>query len=116
MVSSVPLALVSTGAAGQRARSDRGTNDAEVGFGLTRDDATGCVTDVGAIEVEANAADQPLHLPFAEAGIGAARTRGRTVEALVDAAQQQIAIEARRLWMVRDDVLNGHGSPFASEV
>jgi glycine/D-amino acid oxidase-like deaminating enzyme len=61
-----------------------------------------------AVVVEANAADQVLHVLLAETGVGATGAGGGTVEALADAAQQRVPIKARRLWMRLDHLLNCH--------
>jgi hypothetical protein len=108
MVGGVPLTLLATGAAGQRASFDRCDDDAEIGRGLAGHDATGCLAHIGAIEVEANAADQLLHVAFAETGVGAARARSGTVETLVDTTQERVEIKAGRLWMRLDDFSNRH--------
>ena len=42
------------------------------------------------------------------AGVGAAGTGSGTVEAVLDAAQEHVAIEAARLWVQLDDLLNRH--------
>jgi hypothetical protein len=66
---------------------------------------------ISAIEVKANAADQLLHVLLAEAGVGAAGAGGGTVDTLVDAAHQPVAIGARPLRMRLDHLLNCHFVP-----
>ena len=104
----VPLTLVATHAAGRRAGLDSRAEQVDIRSGLAGDDAPGGVADVGAIEVEANAADQLPHVRLAETGVGAAGACSRTVEALVDAAQQRVSIEACRLWMGLEYLSNCH--------
>jgi len=88
----VTIALLGTRTTRDHARLDRGANQTEVGLGLTGHDAACVLTHVGAVEIEANAPHQLGHVRLAEAGVGAAGARGRTVEALVNAAQQHITI------------------------
>jgi hypothetical protein len=93
VVGRVLLALVGAGPAGHRARLDRRAEDAEIGLGLPDKDSAGGTAGIGAVEAEANAADQLLYVRLAEVGVGAARARSRAVDALVDTAQKQIAVE-----------------------
>ena len=108
VVGGVPLALVAAGAAGHRTRLDHCAHDADIGCGLAGDDATRGVAGVRAVEAEANAADHLLHVLLTEAGIGTAGAGSGTVEALLDAVQERVAINARRLRMRRDDLSNRH--------
>jgi hypothetical protein len=108
VVGGVPLALLATDAAGRRAGFDSCAEEFEIGCGLAGEDAAGSVTDVGAVEVETNAADQLLHVFLAETGVGTARARSGTVKTLVDAAQQHLAIKAGRLGMRLDDFSSCH--------
>jgi hypothetical protein len=62
VVSRVAFALLGGGSAGRRACLYYGADDAELGLGLTRRDAASGVAGVGAVEAEANAADQLLHV------------------------------------------------------
>jgi hypothetical protein len=87
---------------------NRRAEHADIGRGLAGQDAARSVAGVGAIVVEANAADQLLHVLLAETGVGATGARGGTVEALVDTAQQRLSIKARRLWMGLDHFSNCH--------
>ena len=60
------------------------------GRGLARDDAARGAAGVSAVVVEANAADQLLHVRLAETGVGATGAHRGTVEALVDAAHERV--------------------------
>jgi hypothetical protein len=91
VVGRVLLALVGAGAAGHSARLDRRAEDAEIGLGLPDEGSGGGIAGIGAVEAEANAADQLLYVRLAEVGVGAARARSRAVDALVDTAQKQVA-------------------------
>ena len=108
MVGGVPLTLLTTDAASRRAGFDRRADDDEIRRGLASHDASGRLARVGAVEVEPDAADQLLQVFLAEARVGAAGTGSGTVEAVLDAAQEHVAIEAARLWMQLDDLLNRH--------
>jgi hypothetical protein len=92
VVGRVTIALLGTRTTRDHARLDRGANQTEVGLGLTGHDPAGVLTHVGAVEIETNTPHQFGHVRLAEAGVGAAGARGGTVEALVNAAQQHIAI------------------------
>ena len=108
MVGGVPLALLATAAAGYRASFDRRAYDAEIGQGLADHDAAGRLAEVGAVEVESNAVDQLLQVFLAEVGVGAAGAGSGTFDAVLDAAQERVAIKAARLWMRVDYFLNRH--------
>jgi hypothetical protein len=108
VVLGVPLTLLATCATGRRTGLNRCAEHADIGRGLAGEDAARRVAGVSAIKVEANAADQLPHVVLAETGVGAAGAGGGTVEALVDAAQERVAIKARRLWMRVDHLLNCH--------
>ena len=71
VVGRVLLALLAAGAAGHRARLDRRAEDAEIGLGLSDEDSAGGTAGIGAVEAEANAADQLLYVRLAEVGVGA---------------------------------------------
>ena len=86
MVIGVPLALLAAGSARCRAGFERPADDAEIGLRLARDDAAGGVANIGAVETEANAADQVPDVVFAETRVRAADASGGAVEAVVDAA------------------------------
>jgi hypothetical protein len=108
VVLGVPLTFLATCATGRRTGLNRCTEDVDIGRGLARENAARGAAGVGAIKVEANAADQPPHVLLAETGVGATGARSGTVEALVDAAQQRASMKARRLWMRLDHFLNCH--------
>ena len=61
---------------------DRCAGQVEIRCGQAGEDAAGGVAEVGAVEAEANAADQLLHVLLAETGVGATGARRRTVETL----------------------------------
>lgn len=86
MVIGVPLALLAAGSARCRAGFERWADDAEIGLRLAGDDAAGGVASIGAVETEANAADQVPDVVFAETRVRAADASGGAVEAVVDAA------------------------------
>ena len=86
----VPLTLLAAGATGCRTGLDRCAEDVDNGLGLARDDAARGAAGVSAVVVEANAADQLLHVRLAETGVGAAGAQRGTVEALVDAAHERV--------------------------
>src|SRR2546430_6656649 len=108
MVIGVPLALLAAGSARCRAGFEHSADDAEIGLRLARDDAAGGVANIGAVETQANAADQVPDVVFAETCVRAADASGGAVEAVADAAQKRLAIGAGRMWMRRDELLNGH--------
>jgi hypothetical protein len=110
VVLGVPVTLLAAGATGRRAGLDRCAEDANIGRGLAGDDAARSCAGISAIEVKANSADQLLHV-LAEAGVGAAGAGGGTVDTLVDAAHQPVAIGARPLRMRLDHLLNCHFVP-----
>jgi hypothetical protein len=104
----VSLALLGTGATCCRARLDRCSAHAGVRLGLPRHDATSRLAEVRAVEAEANAADQVRDGFLSKARVRAARAGRRTVEALVDAPQEHLTIEARRPRMHFDHSSNCH--------
>lgn len=108
VVGRVLLALVGAGAAGHRARLDRRAEDAEIGLGLPDEDSAGRIAGIGAVEAEANAADQLLYVRLAEVGVGAARARSCAVDALVDTAQKQVAVEGDGARVRLEHFVNRH--------
>src|SRR5206468_8337373 len=98
--------------AGDATGIDHCADNAQVGCGLAGHDPAGRVADLGAVEAEANATDHLPDVVLREIGVGATRTACGTGEALVDAAQHNIAIEAGRLWMRFEDLVKRHVSPF----
>jgi hypothetical protein len=115
MVMSVPLALLAGGTARRRAGLDHCADDAEIGFRLSRDDPAGGGASIGAVETEANAADQVPDVVLGETRIGAASATRGAVVAVVDAAQERLAIDAGRVWMHLDELVNGHFGSFLSK-
>ncbi len=104
----MPLALITTRSAGGRAGFDHCPEDVQVRLGLTDRDPGGGVAGVGAVEAEANAAHHLVHVGFGEIGVGTTRAAGATFAALFDTAEEGAVVNARRLWMCLDDVLNRH--------
>jgi hypothetical protein len=103
MVGSVAVTLLGASATCDNTPFERGAYDAEVGFGLTGHDPARRVAHVGAVKVEPNAPHQLGHVRLAEAGVGAAGARGGTVEALVNAVQEDVAVKSDRPRMALDD-------------
>ena len=99
VVGGVPVTLLGTSEAGDATGFDHYADKAQVRCGLAGHDVPGRVADLGAVEAEANAAHHLPHVVLSEIGVGTTRTAGGTIEALVDAAQHGVAIEASRLWM-----------------
>jgi hypothetical protein len=108
MVGRVAITLLGASTTRDNASLDRGADDAEVGLGLTGHNPAGRVAHVGAVKVEPNAPHQLGHVRLAEAGVGAAGARGGTVEALVDAVQEKVAIKSDRPRMPLDDFSDCH--------
>jgi hypothetical protein len=112
MVGGVPVALLRTREAGDGTGFDDCADEAQIRRGLAGHDAAGRVAGIGAVEAETYAANHLPHVVLGEIGVGAAGTAGATIEALGDAAQERVVIEARRLWMRLNDLSIGHVSPF----
>src|SRR3954468_16763194 len=108
MVGRVAIALLGARDTCDNACLERGAHDLEVGFSLTGHDPPSRLAHVGAVKVQPNAPHQLRHIRLAEAGVGTGGTGGRTVEALVDAAQKQVSIKADRSRMPVDDFSNRH--------
>jgi hypothetical protein len=104
----VSVALLGTGEAGRRTGFDHRTDETEIRLGLACDDTSGCIACVGAVEAEANAADQLADVVLGEIGVGTTRAAGGAVKARVDTAQERLAIDAGLLWMQFDDLAKGH--------
>jgi hypothetical protein len=107
-MSGMPLAFITTSLAGRRAGLDHCPEDAKIRRGLTDRDPGGGAAGVGAVEAEANAAHHLVHVVLREIGVGATRAAGGAAEALFDTAQERVVIDACRLWMCLDYVLNRH--------
>ena len=108
MVGRVAITLLGASATCDNAGLERGAYDADIGLGLTGHDPARRVAHVGAVKVEPNAPHQLGHVRLAEAGVGAAGARGGTVEALVDAVQEEVAIKCDRPRMPLDDFSDCH--------
>jgi hypothetical protein len=104
----MPLALITAGFTGRRARLDHCPEDAEIRRSLADRNPGGSGAGVGAVETEANAAHHLVHVVLREIGVGATRAAGGAVEALFDTAQERVVVDTRRLWMSLDYVLNRH--------
>jgi hypothetical protein len=104
----MPLALVSTGSAGRRARFDHRPEDAEIRRGLTDRDTGGRVADVNAVEAESNAAHHLAHVGLREIRVGTTRAAGGAIAAHFDTAQERGLIDTCRLRVCLHDVLNCH--------
>ena len=104
MVGRVTIALLGASTTCDDACLDRGAYHAGVGLGLTGHDPAGRVAHIGAVKIEPYTPHQIGHVRLAEAGVGATRARGGTVEALVNAAQQHVAIKADGPRMPLDDL------------
>jgi hypothetical protein len=115
VVGGVLLALVTARSAGHCAGFDHGAEKAEIRLGLPDQDATGGVADVGAVQAEANAAELVVYVRLGEVGVGVARARRRAVDAVLDAAHQQVAIESDRTWVCLEHVSNCHLLSFLFE-
>lgn len=115
VVRGVELALLGAGEAGRRTSFDHCADEAEIGRGLPCHDPAGRIARVGTVEVEPNAADQLRQIAFGQTSVCAGSTAGRTVETLVDAAEESVSIQAARIWMQADDLLKSHVLPLSVE-
>ena len=104
----VLLALVTARPAGDRAGLDGRAENAEIRLGLPDEDATGGVADVRAVQTEANATKLFLYVRLGEVGVGVARARRGTFDAILDAAHQESAIKSVRPRMCPENLLNRH--------
>jgi hypothetical protein len=110
VVGRVLLALVAAGSASHRARLDHRADDAEIGLGLPDDDSSGGIAGIGAVEAEASASDHLVYVWLAEAGVCAARARTCAVDALVDTAQKQVAVEGDGARVRLEHFVDRHGT------
>jgi hypothetical protein len=108
VVGSMALALFGTNEAGNRAGFDRCADEPKIRQSLPVNDAAGRVADVGAIEVEPNAPHQVRQILLTQTSIGACHAARRTVDALANASQEQLAIQGRRLGMSLEHLLKRH--------
>ena len=108
VVGRVLLALLGACPTGCRAGLGFRAEDAEVRLGLPDEDASGGLAGVGAVEAESNAANHLRHVWLCEVGVGAARARRRAVDAVFDAAHQQVTIENGGARVCLEHVANSH--------
>jgi hypothetical protein len=101
---SVAVALFGARATADDACLERRARHREVGLGLTRDCAPGCVAHAGAVVAESNRSHQVRHVRLAEAGVGTGSAGGAAVEAFLDAAHEDIAIDVDRPRVALDDL------------
>jgi hypothetical protein len=104
----VLLALVTARPAGDRAGLDSRAENPEIRLGLPDEDATGGGADVRAVQTEADATKLLLYVRLGEVGIGVARARQGTFDAILDTAHQEAAIKSVRPWVCRENLLNRH--------
>jgi hypothetical protein len=111
VVRGVELALLGAGEAGRRAGFDHCADQAKIGRGLPCHDPAGGIARVGAVEVEPNAADQLRQIALGQTSVRAGCAAGATVETLVDTAEESVAIQAARMWMQVDDLVESRVVP-----
>jgi hypothetical protein len=111
VVGSVKFALLGARQAGHRARFEGCADDSKVWRRLPGQDAARRVASVGAVEVEPYAPDQVGPIVFAKGVVRAGSTAGDAVEALLNAAQKQVAIQGTRVRMQLDDLSKDHVLP-----
>src|SRR5512132_1101780 len=93
VVGGVLVTLLGARPTGCRAGLDFRAEDADVRVGLPDQDAAGGLARVGAVEAESNAANHLRHVWLCEVRVRAARAGRSAVDALFDAAHQQVTIE-----------------------
>lgn len=103
------LALLCTHATRSRTSFDDRAEHGAVGCGLPCYDAGGRATYVGAVETQAYAADELLHVRLGEGRVGAARAARTAVQALGDAADEDVEVDAARPGMRLHHVSKSHG-------
>lgn len=111
-VSGMPLALLATGKAGHPTGFDGCMNETEIRHGLSKQDASGGVADVSAIEVESNAAHQFPQIILAQTGVCAGGTACAAVEAFADAAKDSVSILGGRQRVQLKDLGKDHPLSF----
>jgi hypothetical protein len=104
----VEIALIGTSTTCDNTCLDCGAYDPDIGLGLTGHHPPGRVAHVGTVEVEPNAPHQLRHVRLAEACVSAAGASDGTLETRVNAAQQDITINADGPRMSLDDVSDCH--------
>jgi hypothetical protein len=112
VVIGVALTLISAGTARCSAGLDGRADDPDIGLRLTRHDAAGGGAHIRAVETEANATDHLSDVLLGQTRVGASGARGGAIDAVFDAAQQRLAIDAGWVWMRRDDLSNSHFGSF----
>jgi hypothetical protein len=95
----VPLALGPTDLTGRHAGLELGPQQAPIRLGLPGDQPAGRITDVGAVQVQPNAANQHLELRLAETGVSAGGAALGTIEASLNALRQRSGVDPGRARM-----------------
>ena len=103
----VLAALLGTDTAGRPAGFELSADEAQVGLGLAGEDAPGGAADVGAVEVEPDAAAEHPNLLFAKTGVGTGDATLLTLEAGVDTGAQRIKV-AGGGGVLGEDLLGDH--------
>jgi hypothetical protein len=106
VVLGVPLAFLGADTARLRTRFDHLAGELRLEGSLPRQYTTRRLADIRAVEVEPDTADELLNGRLTEAGVGAAGAGRRAADALVDTARKRVAVDARRLRMSPDHLLN----------
>jgi hypothetical protein len=101
-------ALVSARTAGRRARLEERPERCVLGRRLPRRDPCGGGAHVGAVEAEPDAARLVGDVGLGEARVGAGRAGRRAVHALVDAADEELAIDGCGSWMRSEELADAH--------
>jgi hypothetical protein len=113
VVGSVQVALLGAGQAGHRTGFDACADDAKVGRRLPCQDAAGGVANVGAVKVEPYAPNQVGAVVLADTVVGAGGTASDAVETLLNAAQNQVAIQGCRVRMQLEYLWKDHVLPLS---
>ena len=103
------LALLFTQATRSRTSFDDRSDCGAFCCSLPCDDAGGRAADISAVETEAYAADELLHVRLGEARVGAARAARGAIQALGDAADEDVEVDAARPGMRLHHVSKSHG-------
>jgi hypothetical protein len=105
-VPGVPFAL----GAAHLARCNTGlklaAEEVPIRFRLARQDPSGHIAHVRAVQIEANALHHFLDVLLTEAGVSAACTALRAIETLLDAADESGRVDLRLAWMGSEHILN----------
>jgi hypothetical protein len=108
VVSGMPVALLATGQAGRPTGFDGCMNETEIRHGLPKQDPSGPVADVSAVEVELNAAHQFRQVILAQTGVCAGGAARAAVEAFADAAKDNVSILGGRQRVQLEDLWIDH--------